>query len=245
MRLLDGLLAEDALRAADDALFALYKLFAQKRAELPFRQFLGKGGLDVARKGDDDVFGAVALLFIGKELLPREALHVLLRTQDVAPVVVVPERRAREKIEAQVLGRIFVHADLFDHDALLARHLVFGEGGAQKELGKEGKRLFCVIARRLCVVAGEIFPREGVDLRADRIEGVGKFKGGEFFRALELHMFDEVGDAVLLVPLEGGARTHEHAHRDGQQPLHALGDDAHAVWKCLCRYHIVQYPSPW
>ena len=71
--------AEDALRAADDALLALYELFARKRAELPFRQFLGKGGLDVARKGDDDVFGAVALLFIGKELLPREALHVFPR----------------------------------------------------------------------------------------------------------------------------------------------------------------------
>ena len=95
VRLLDGLLFEQRVRAAHDVLFALRELLPRHPAEFALCKRFCLLGLDVARKGDDDVLGAVALLLIGKELLAREALYVLRRAQDVSPVVFIPERGTR------------------------------------------------------------------------------------------------------------------------------------------------------
>ena len=233
MRLFDGLFAEQAAALPHDLFLPLAEGGALHAAEVFLRKGDRLGGLDAARKGDDDVFGTVPLLPVCSEILAREPVHVLRRAEDVPAVVCRAERRAGEKIEAQILGRILVHVDLFDDDALLARHLLFGEHRIEEEIGKQRERLGGVIARRLGIVAGEILPREGVHLRAEGIERVGNFERGAFFGALEEHVFDKVRNAVLAVGLERRARADEHAHGDGQEPFHALDDDAHAVFKCL------------
>ena len=134
-----------------------------------------------------------------------------------------------EVVKTQVLGGVLVHVDLLDDDALLAHHLFLGEVGVQKEVGEEFKALFGVFGRRFAIETGRILAREGVDLRAERVECVGDLERRARRGALELHMLDEVGNAVLAVALERRPRADENSHRDGEKPFHALDDDLEPV----------------
>ena len=128
MRLLDGLLLEQIASAQCDLLFALNKIGCRHTAEMLFGKLRSLGKREISRKRNDDIRGAIALLFIAEQILPPKPFYVLFGTEYISAVVFRAERGARQKVEAQILGRILVHVDLLDDDALFPRELLLWKG---------------------------------------------------------------------------------------------------------------------
>jgi 23S rRNA (adenine2503-C2)-methyltransferase len=86
-----------------------------------------------------------------------------------------------------------------------------------------------VIGQRLDVEADGFLSGKGVQVAADRVHLAGYVLGGAGARALEEHVFHEMGDAIGLGGLAAGAGFDPHAHGYGAQVVHALGQDYQAV----------------
>ena len=203
-----------------DALLTHLKDAFFQNAEIRLHQRLRRGNIHAARKGNNDIFGTVPGCLIAENILARKTFDVVGRAENISAVILFPVKCRREHVEAKVVGSILVHRNFLADHALFADHLFVGKGTVQKEVGKNFEGLRRVIGRTFRVIAGHILSRKGVDLRADTVERVGNFKGGAFFCALELHMLDKMGNAVLGIRLPRRTRTDENPHRDGQQPLH-------------------------
>ena len=79
------------------------------------------------------------------------------------------------------------------------------------------------------VEAGGIAGGEGVDLPADGVHAPGKLRGGAVGRALEEHMLNEVGAALLAALFIARADADPDADGGGADAGHFLVGDAHAV----------------
>ena len=86
-----------------------------------------------------------------------------------------------------------------------------------------------VLLQHLDVVGGLLARGVGVEVAADRLDLLGDVGRGAPFGALERHVLEEVGDAVLLRRARGASRTDIGAERDGLHRLHPFGDDAQPV----------------
>ena len=79
------------------------------------------------------------------------------------------------------------------------------------------------------IEADTFLRRESIHIAADRINLAGDGLGGAGFRALEHHVFDEMGDAVPFRIFVAGAGLQPDADGDGADVGHLLGDDGQAV----------------
>ena len=97
---------------------------------------------------------------------------------------------------------------------------------ALAELGEEGGLGFFL--QHLDVVGRLLARGIGVDVAAHRLDLLGNLRGGAALGALERHVLQEVGDAVLLRQLVAGTGADIGAERDRLHPVHAFGDDGQA-----------------
>ncbi len=86
-----------------------------------------------------------------------------------------------------------------------------------------------ILLQHLHVVGGVLARGVGVEVAADRLDLAAMCGGVAALGALEGHMLEEVGDAVLGLRLVAGAGGDIGAERDGLHRGHAFGDDRQAV----------------
>ena len=79
------------------------------------------------------------------------------------------------------------------------------------------------------IEADQFFGSKGVEIAADGVHRARDILGRPLRRALEKHVLDEVGDAVLLDIFAARAGADPNAHRHGANVGHSLGNHTHAV----------------
>ena len=79
------------------------------------------------------------------------------------------------------------------------------------------------------IEAGGIAGGEGVDLPANGVHAPGELGGSAFLCALEEHVFNEVGAALLAVFFIARADADPDADSGGAHAGHFLVSNAHAV----------------
>ena len=101
--------------------------------------------------------------------------------------------------------------------------------GLQDDVGEdvEGERQ--VLVEHLDVVARVFLRGEGVELAADRVDGLRDVLGRPRRGALEEHVLDEVGDAAALGCFVARAARQPDADADRADLRHPLGEDAEPV----------------
>ncbi len=85
-----------------------------------------------------------------------------------------------------------------------------------------------VFLQHLDVVGGLLARGVGVDMTADGLDLLGDFGGAAAGGALEGHVFEKVGDAILLRGFVARPGGDVGADRDGLDAIHAFGDDGKA-----------------
>ena len=134
------------------------------------------------------------------------------------------EDSAGEDIGQGVLGVVVAHGDFFQDHLAFDIDVAGRDGGVQHHLADQADRQLRLFGENACVVTGVLVRGEGVELAADRIDGVGDGVAGAVFRALEQQVLEVVrraGEPWGLVD-----RTHPDPHTDGgaARPGNALGD---------------------
>jgi len=132
-----------------------------------------------------------------------------------------------------VLGAVHIHLDLFEDDLLFLLDVRRGKERAEDQVGDDVEGDGQVLVEDLGVEAGELFGGEGVEHAADGVHGAGDLLGGAALGALEDHVLEEMGEAVVGGGLGTRAGAHPDADRDGAHVGHGLGDDDEAVGQDL------------
>ena len=181
-----------------------------------------------AAHGNDDPLGAV-LAFL--ERAQRSARHAVERSGTAQHRL--PERAgedpAHELLHDDILRRVAVHVDLLKHDAALIDDVRFREERIEEHFAENIGRLVQMAVQHAGVEAGGIAGGEGVDLPADGVHAPGKLRSGAVGRALEEHVLNEVGAALLAALFIARADADPDADGSGADAGHFLVGDAHAV----------------
>src|ERR1700674_1780093 len=93
----------------------------------------------------------------------------------------------------EVVGIILVHFYFFEDDAALARNIAAIEDGMKDKIAEDIHSERKVLIEDFDVEADAFLRGESIHIAADRINLAGDGLGGTGFRALEHHVFDEVG----------------------------------------------------
>ena len=163
--------------------------------------------LDVAGGDHDHALGAVLAFDEVVELLRGEGLHRFRRAEDRAADRLVAEGGLGETVEDDVVGRVVRGADLLQDHMLLALELVRVEFGFRQDVGKDVDGQRHVVAEHAGVVGGRLDAGGGVDLAADILDFRGDLEGGAPLRALERHVLEQMGHAMLVRRARCGRRT--------------------------------------
>ena len=134
-----------------------------------------------------------------------------------------------QPLGAQVLRVVLIHADLLQHHAPLGLHILLGELGGEKHVAQDVCRLGQVGVQHPGVEAGGLLGGVGVDLAPHRVHLSGQVGGGAAGGALEEHVLDKVGCAVLRRLLLAAAGAHIDAQGRRADGGDVLCEDAHAV----------------
>ena len=134
-----------------------------------------------------------------------------------------------EVVEDDVVGRVVGLPDLLQDHAALALHLLRREGGMGEDVAQDvgGERQ--VVLQHLGVVGGVLPRRVGVEVAADILDLPRDGGGVALLGALEGHVLQDVGDAVLLGAFVPGAGMDIGADRGGLHAGHGVGNDGQAV----------------
>src|SRR2546429_71787 len=137
------------------------------------------------------------------------------REEDVAPSTPSSARRAKRRsssrasprppgqIERPVLGIVFVHGDLLEHD--LALGLQFPETGPKDHVGHDLEGALEMAVEHARVQGRRLLVGPRVDLRAHRVEDLVYLLRAEALGAAKEHVLEQVRDAGLVLGLGGRA----------------------------------------
>src|ERR1700674_558203 len=181
--------------------------------------------VEVTVNTDNEIAGSEVVSIKAGDDGPLEFFYGVARAQDrQTKSMVLPETLGEDFVD-EVVGIILVHFYFFEDDAALARDIAAIEDGMKDEIAENihGERK--VLIEDIDIEADAFLRRESVHVAADRINLAGDGLGGTGFRALEHHVFDEVGDAIPFRILVAGAGLQPDANRDGTNVGHLLGDD--------------------
>src|ERR1039457_2595858 len=145
-----------------------------------------------------------------------------------AESVVLPETLGEDFVD-EVVGIVLIHFYFFEDDAALLRDIAGIEDGMKNKIGEEIHGQRKMLVEDFDVEADAFLRRESVHVAADRVDLARDGFGGAGFRALEHHVFDEVGDAIPFRIFVARAGLEPDADRDGTDVGHLLGDDSQAV----------------
>ena len=158
-----------------------------------------------------------------------EPLHPVAVAQDGAAQRLVGIGFLLQPVEDDVVGRVQRLADLLQDHPALDLDLAGVEDRVQQDIGQHIHRQRHVILQDADVIGGHLAAGIGIDIAAHILDFLGDLQGAARLRALEGHMFEEMGDAVLLGPFVAAAGIDPDPDRGAFQPLHRFDDDAHAI----------------
>ena len=130
-----------------------------------------------------------------------------------------------QKIENDVVGRIFGRADLLHDHMLLAAELGGIESGIGQDVGQHVQRQRNIGLHHFGVISGVLRAGGGIEVAADRLDLLGDLPRGPARRALERHVLEQMRDAVLVRLLVAAAGTDPDAERGAFEMRHGVGDD--------------------
>ncbi len=139
-----------------------------------------------------------------------------------------PEATGENFVE-EILGVVQVHLDLFEDHLALFPNVVGIEFRAKNEIGNDVEGDRQVLIEDLGIEADLLFGGEGIEHAPDGVHFTGNVFGRASLRALEDHVFHEVGKAVLFGDFAAGTVADPNAYGDGTDVRHQLGDDHQAI----------------
>ncbi len=185
--------------------------------------------LEVSRCRNEHGLGDVALAVPGDERVALDPRHRRgVADRRVTEVRAAPER-AREQVAEDVLRRVVVHADLFEHDVALFAQLGVGEERSQEHVGQNVDRERQMPVDDLRVEQRRLFIGRRVEVAADRVHLFGDRARTAAARPFEQHMLEEVRDATALRRLRRGADVGEDPDRYRTDVWHCFGEHAQAA----------------
>jgi hypothetical protein len=154
--------------------------------------------------------------------------------------------RLLQPLEHEIVGRIFGGADLLHDHVLLALQLLRIERRIGQDVGENVERERHVGREHARVIGRALDTGRGVEVAADGLDLLGDLAGGSPRGALEGHMLQEMGDAMLVGALIAAATAGPDAERGGLQMRHGIGHNretrrktrdfnAHAAAPCAAR----------
>jgi len=130
-----------------------------------------------------------------------------------------------QAVEHEIVGRIVRRADLLDDHALLTCKLRRIERRVGENIGQNVERERHVGLEHARIERGGLHAGRRVEIAADRLDLLGDLLRAAPRRALERHVFEQMGNAVLVGQFVAAAGAHPHAERCGLQMRHVVGDD--------------------
>ena len=186
-------------------------------------------GRKAARQGDHNVAGEVVGGHIVPEPCAGHSLQGGLPAQDGPGQGVSLVDRRRQTLGAEILGVVLIHADLLQDDAALGLDVGLVKPGGKEHIAEDVGGPLQVAVQGAGVEAGALLRGVGVHLAADGVHLLRERRGGAPGGALEEHMLDKVGGAVLRRLLLAAAGGHIDAQGGGAHAGDLLGQNAHAV----------------
>ena len=179
--------------------------------------------------GDHHAGGAVVPAHVVAQRVARHLLDDGGRAQGGAAHGLIAIGGGLEVVEDDVVGRVVGLPDLLQDHAALALHLLRREGGMGEDVAQDvgGERQ--VVLQHLGVVGGVLPRRVGVEVAADILDLPRDGGSVALLGALEGHVLQEVGHAVLLGAFVPGAGMDIGADRGGLHAGHGVGNDGQAV----------------
>ena len=132
-------------------------------------------------------------------------------------------------VEHDIVGRVARLADFLNDYVLFARQFVLGEGRLEEDVAEEVDGERQVFRKCPRVISGVLARRISVEMAADGLDLGGDGEGVAPPRALEGHMFEQMGDAVERRRFAARAGVDPHPDGDRLEPRHMLAGDAQAV----------------
>ena len=188
---------------------------------------------------------------IGREGVARHVANAGLGAQHRAAERLVRIGDFLEMVEDDVVRRVVGLADFLEDHAALALQLLRVEGGMAEDVANDVGAERQILLQHLDVVGGLLARGVGVDVPAHRLDLLGDFGGAAPLGALEGHVFEEVGDAVLRCRLVARAGGDVGTERGGFHPVHPFGDHGEAAGEAgdadgvRCHEHILLWRREW
>jgi len=179
--------------------------------------------LDRARGGHHDVGRPIVTGEVGAQLAPVKRPHRFRRAQDGTAERLVGKRDELQMLENEIVGRIGDCADLLYDDVLLAQQFLAIERRLGKDIGEHVQRQRYIGFEDARVIGGAFSPGRGIEIATDGFDLFRDLPGAAPARALEGHMFKEMGNAVLVALLVAAAGSDPNAQRRGLEVRHCVG----------------------
>ena len=211
----------------------------------PIRLQAGKAGfsnldqrlmIDVAGRGQDHLVADIVAVHIAANGLGPEALHRVDGAQNGATDGLIGIGGGLEEVEDLVVGRIARGTDFLDDHMLFAGKLVLIEAGILQDIGKNIGGQSHVFLEDAGKITRVLDGGCRVQVAADGLYRFGDLAGRAGLGSLEGHMFEQMGDAVLVFVLGSRAGFDPNSERGTFQMWHGVGDDHHAVIQFGCFY---------
>ena len=180
--------------------------------------------VEVPRCRNDDVAADVHRAVVGGERTTADRRDHLARPDHGAAEGVRTEHGLREEVVDELLGRVFVHGDLLEHDLALGVEL--GERRREDHVRHHVDRRLEVRVRYAGVEDGVLPGCRRVQLAAETVEDLRDLGRRIAGRALEQQVLEEVRDACALLLLVARAGADPVADRDGTDARDPLADHA-------------------
>ncbi len=141
----------------------------------------------------------------------------------------IGEGRLLHQVEGDVVRRVHGRGDLLQDHVALAAKLGAVETRAKDDVAQDVERERHVLAQHAGVIGGGVDTGRGVEVAADILDLFGDLLGAAARRALEGHVFEEMGDAVLGSRLAPAAGPDPDAERDGLDLGHGVADHGQTI----------------
>ena len=197
--------------------------------------FLGFGDdslvLDGAGGSHQHVGRAIVACEVGAQARGIERAHRLWCAENSAAERLARERGFVQALEHQIVGRVFGGADFLHDDVLLAPQFLRIEVRLRQNVRQHVERQRHVGLEHAGIVGGRFRAGRGVEFAADRLKFLGDLARTAPLGALERHVFEQVGNAVLVGVFVAAAGADPDPERGGFQMRHAVGDHRQAGGK--------------
>ena len=152
---------------------------------------------------------------IGLEMGRFESLDAVHRAEDRPPGGLVGKRGCLHQVEHHVLRRVLCRGDLLKDHVALAGKLGAVEARGEDDVAQDVESEPEILAQHARVIRGRVDPGRGIELAANRLDLLGDILGATARGALEGHMLEEMGDAMLGQALAAAAGADPDAERHG------------------------------